>query len=172
VLYAAPLYLHQALDQSQEWLGHWMWLPPLGWELGYFYWGWRVDRMAGHGTGARVALLTLGYLPLLYTPWLGSDVTLVLAALTWSMFVAAGFIITGIAYATRSFGTGQSALLAGIGAGSWSAVVAALMPLFGRLFDGRRYAAAFVVAALVPAVGAAAWWLLERSRPRASAGPA
>ncbi len=163
VLYAAPLYLHQALHQSQAWMGRWLWLPPLGWEIGYFFWGWRVDRdgRPGRSPARRVLLLTLAYFPLLVTPWLG-DVALVLAALTWSMFVAAGFIITGIAYATRSFGTNQSALLAGIGAGSWSAVVAALMPLFGRLFDARRYPVAFVVAALVPVAGAAVWWLLER----------
>jgi ACS family hexuronate transporter-like MFS transporter len=165
VLYAAPLYLHQSLHQSQAWMGRWLWLPPLGWEIGYFFWGWRVDRdgRPGASPARRVLLLTLAYFPLLVTPWLG-DVGLVLAALTWSMFVAAGFIITGIAYATRSFGTNQSALLAGIGAGSWSAVVAALMPLFGRLFDARRYPVAFVVAALVPVAGAALWWLLERTR--------
>jgi ACS family hexuronate transporter-like MFS transporter len=176
VLYAAPLYLHQALHQSQAWMGRWLWLPPLGWEIGYFFWGWRIDRdRDGSRAGVRVLLLTLAGAPLLGTPWL-PEVTPapVLAALTWAMFIAAGFIITGIAYATRSFGTNQSALLAGIGAGSWSAVVAALMPLFGRLFDARRYPAAFVLAALVPAAGAALWWILERvgSAPGARTGRA
>jgi MFS transporter, ACS family, aldohexuronate transporter len=161
VLYAAPIYLNRALHQSQAELGHWLWLPPLGWELGYFFWGWVTDRdRHDRDVRRRVAALALASLLLLVTP-LVERVGLVVAALSCAMFVAAGFIITSIAYATRTFGTAQSGLLAGLGAGSWSALVAALMPLFGRLFDARRYDLAFAVAAVIPLGGAALWRLLD-----------
>ena len=26
-----------------------LWIPPLGWEIGYFFWGWITDRFAAHG---------------------------------------------------------------------------------------------------------------------------
>ena len=44
VLYGAALYLAQALGCSQEFIGKVLWIPPLGWEAGYFVWGWLCDR--------------------------------------------------------------------------------------------------------------------------------
>ena len=81
-----------------------------------------------------------------------------MARLFLAMFVAAGFIIVGIAYATHAFSARQSGFIAGIGAGSWSAVVALTMPLFGRLFDAHDHARAFVIAATIPVAGFALWW--------------
>jgi hypothetical protein len=40
-----------------------------------------------------------------------------------------------------------------VGAGSWSLVVALVMPGVGRLFDLHRYDAAFLIAALFPIAG-------------------
>jgi MFS transporter, ACS family, hexuronate transporter len=89
-----------------------------------------------------------------------------MASLFFAMFIAAGFIIAGIAYATRVFSADESGLIAGIGAGSWSALVALLMPLFGRLFDVHAYGRAFAIAALVPLVGVTAWLAIERRSAR------
>lgn len=163
VLYAAPLYLGGALGLSQAALGRWLWIPPLGWEVGYFFWGWFVDRLARGAAdeGKRFALLAVGGLPLALVPSLSSFVV-VMAVLFWAMFISAGFIIAGIAYATRAFTTQQSGFIAGLGAGSWSAGVALAMPLFGRLFDTHAYARAFVLAALIPILGFAAWLALAR----------
>ena len=168
VLYAAPLYLGGARSLSQAALGHWLWLPPLGWEVGYFFWGWFCDRAlsgpdASHGK--LFGLLALASLPLALVPSLGSF-GMVMATLFFAMFVAAGFIIAGIAYATRVFSAHESGLIAGIGAGSWSALVALFMPLFGRLFDAHAYGRAFAIAALVPAVGFTAWLAIERRSAR------
>ena len=74
-----------------------------------------------------------------------------------AMFITAGFIILGIAYVTRAFSTAHAALLAGIGAGSWSAVVALMMPTVGRLLDAHQPARAFGLAALLPALGFSLW---------------
>jgi ACS family hexuronate transporter-like MFS transporter len=179
VLYAAPIYLSQALHQSQAQLGRLLWLPPLGWEVGYFFWGWLVDRLTrGRDPIATFRALVIGLaicgaalalppslsrLPSLSPAWV---LALVLAALFLAMFVAAGFIIVGIAYATHVFSTRQSGFIAGVGAGSWSALVALCMPLFGRLFDAHAYDRAFALAAATPAAGAALWLLLHRIKLR------
>ena len=46
VMYAAAIYLNQAMGKDQAFLGKVLWIPPLGWEVGYFVWGWIFDRFA------------------------------------------------------------------------------------------------------------------------------
>ena len=46
ILYLSPLYLNRVLHFTQADLGKVLWIPPLGWELGYFFWGWVFDRYA------------------------------------------------------------------------------------------------------------------------------
>jgi ACS family hexuronate transporter-like MFS transporter len=159
VLYAAPIYLSHALGLSQTTLGRWLWLPPLGWEIGYFFWGFVADALPPESTvhGRTFTLLALCGLPLALVPSLTS-LSVVMGVLVFAMFIAAGFIIMGISYATRAFSARESGLIAGIGAGSWSAAVAVTMPLFGRLFDKHQHGQAFVLAAAVPLVGVALWW--------------
>jgi MFS transporter, ACS family, hexuronate transporter len=170
VLYAAPIYLHQALEQSQAALGHLLWIPPLGWEVGYFFWGWLTDRLTRTRDPERVfralfAILALASTLLASTPSL-PRLEWVMAELFFAMFVAAGFVIVGIAYATHVFTARQSGFIAGIGAGSWSALVALFMPLFGRWFDTHAYGRAFGVAATLPLVGVALWWAVAQRATR------
>jgi len=53
-------------------------------------------------------------------------------------------------------------MIAGLGAGSWSAAVALAMPVMGRFFDQRRYEDAFVMATVFPVAGFALWWFINR----------
>ena len=78
------------------------------------------------------------------------------------MLGLAGFVVLSIAYATRAFPPGHSGLRAGIGAGSWGAIVALMMPWFGRLFDHSEYATAFRTATLFPIAGYLIWLALSR----------
>ena len=48
VVYSASLYLNRALGESQKTIGAVLWIPPLGSEIGVFFWGWLADRMAKH----------------------------------------------------------------------------------------------------------------------------
>jgi ACS family hexuronate transporter-like MFS transporter len=167
ILYNSSNYLKESLEVSQRTIGYVLWIPPLGWELGYFFWGWMADRLAGSGS-ARVqgqrrlfTVLMLLSLPLAVVPSI-RHLWLVLVLLFVAMFMTAGFIIVAISYATHVYSATRSGLLAGLGAGSWSAGVTVLMPLFGRLFDQRRYDLAFLLAALAPVVGWAGWMWLNR----------
>jgi ACS family hexuronate transporter-like MFS transporter len=166
VLYYAPLYL-KVLGKSQLELGGLLWIPPLGWEAGYYFWGWWTDRtVARHGFTtasyrALFTLLMLASLPLAAVPFLTSFPA-AMFELFFAMFVAAGFIISTVSYATSAFGLRDSAFLAGLGAGSWSALVAIIMPIAGRLFDQKNYSTAFLLAALFPLAGWAIWLALNR----------
>jgi ACS family hexuronate transporter-like MFS transporter len=167
VLYGASIYLNRALGASQERIGAVLWLPPLGWEIGYFVWGWLADRSIQSGERMRGyrRLLTAAMLlslPLALTSRVESFWA-VMFELFFAMFVAAAFVIVTISYATYVYSSDNAGLIAGLGAGSWSAMVALVMPVFGRLFDQARWDAAFGLAALFPVVGFSVWRWVNRS---------
>jgi MFS transporter, ACS family, aldohexuronate transporter len=168
VMYAAALYLNQALGKDQLFLGKVLWIPPLGWELGYFFWGWLVDRMTSAGISTMTTVRRLMFvsvflsLPLAAVPWVSST-ALVLFEMFIATFVIVGFVVPSLKYATHVYSRSRSGLIAGIGAGSYGAIVAVTMPLFGRLFDMRRYDLAFAIAAVLPALGYAGWAWINRA---------
>jgi ACS family hexuronate transporter-like MFS transporter len=161
VLYQGAIYLHQALGKDQAFIGKVLWLPPLGWEVGYFAWGWLADRV--RNARLLLAIATVLTLPLAAVPWMTSA-PLVLFELFFAMFVAAGFVIVAVAYATQVYSSEHAGLIAGVGAGSWGACVALAMPLFGRFFDQKRYDAAFLLAASIPVIGYLGWLYLTTRR--------
>ena len=161
ILYLAPLFLAQVLGFTQAQLGRVLWIPPLGWEIGYFVWGWFVDRFVGANprpTRLFAALAVMG-LPLIGVP-LSRNSALVLGLMFWSMFVASGFVVVALRTSALAYPREQTGLVAGIGAGSWSAVVAAVLPSLGHMFDMKHYANAFLFCAIVPVLGAFCWWAL------------
>ncbi len=80
----------------------------------------------------------------------------------FAMFIASGFIIGAVAYATRHFSTGHAGFIAGLGAGSLSLMIGLGMPGVGRLFVLHRFDIAFALAALFPIAGCALWAILSR----------
>jgi len=163
VLYQAAIYLAVVFSKSQVEIGKVLWIPPLGWEIGYFFWGWAMDRFP-KGMQRQFLLLTFLSLPLSLIPYI-SSYGLTLAMMFFAMFITSGFIIGAVAYATRHFSTNHAGFIAGLGGGSWSLAVALVMPGVGRLFDLHRYDVAFLVAALFPVVAYTAWMKLNR-RPQ------
>jgi len=172
VIYAAALYLNAGFGASQALIGKLLWIPPLGWEIGYFFWGWLLDRLprtdAGRIDGLRKLLTaaTLLSLPLAFAPWVRS-LPGVMGLLFLAMFVAGGFIILTVGYATHVYSAAHAGLIAGLGAGAWSAGVAVAMPLFGKLIDLKRWDVAFVLAAVVPVAGHLYWLAVNRGRSTA-----
>jgi ACS family hexuronate transporter-like MFS transporter len=159
VLYGAAIYLGRAMNQSQATIGKLLWIPPLGWEVGYYVWGWIVDRTGMKQTGrfgGLFLMLALLSLPLALATHIPSAVgTMVL--MSFAMFIAAGFIIGTVAYGTATFTSEHSGLLAGLSAGAWSAMVALVMPVFGRMFDQRNWDGAFALASAFPLLGWVLW---------------
>jgi ACS family hexuronate transporter-like MFS transporter len=168
VMYASAIYLNRAMGMDQAQLGKVLWIPPLGWEVGYFFWGWLIDRMAAAGTPKMTAVrrlmfcslflsLTLAAVPWMTQPWL------VLLELFFAMFVIVGFVVPSVSYATHVYSPERAGLIAGIGAGSYGAIVMITMPIFGRLFDMGRYDIAFAVAAILPSLGYFGWRWFNRA---------
>lgn len=174
VLYNTSLYLGQVMGLGQGAIGALLWIPPLGWETGYFFWGALADRggLRDHGGAPAFLRYFLGLmllsLPLCAGPAI-SSVPALMGLLFFSMFVAAGYIIISVAYATSVFSGRHAGFLAGLGAGSWSAMVALVMPYFGRLFDRHDYALAFLLAALFPVAGTLLWWVFDTHAQSAKA---
>jgi len=169
VLYGASLYLAGPLARNQEFIGKVLWIPPLGWEVGYFFWGSLADRCLARREervpvlGRMLATCTLLSLAFAAVPAAGLWAGLGLMFL--AMFVSAGFVVLAVAYAMHVYAADSAGLIAGTGAGSWSLLVALTMPLFGRLFDQHRYAVAFWIAASVPVLGYFGWrWLSWRAQ--------
>ena len=175
VVYSAAIYLNRALGISQRSIGAVLWLPPLGSEIGVFFWGWLADRLArsrdSNDGRARLDVVRkllpaamLLSLPLAATGWTRSF-PVVMAHLFLAMFVAAAFQILPLIYGTEIFSRAYAGYLGGVASGSYGAGLAVLMPLFGRLFDLHRYNLAFGLAAVCPVLGYAGWRFLTAGNP-------
>jgi MFS transporter, ACS family, hexuronate transporter len=165
--YLSPLYLNRALGLSQGELGHVLWIPMLGWEVGYFFWGWVADRFAANqDRPIRIfVLLTILSLPTAFMT-LSHSWIVAIALFTWSTFIADGFVVMSLRVGSRIFPPDRIGMVAGIGSGSWGAVQAVIQPVYGAWFDRQWYAATFISMSLLPLAGTLLWlWL---SRPQAA----
>jgi ACS family hexuronate transporter-like MFS transporter len=112
VLYSASLYLAYPLGRSQAFIGKVLWIPPLGWEMGYFVWGWLTDRALRKGDsrreGLRRMLTWCAALNLAFalTPLVPGTVP-VLVLLFLAMFAGSGFLVLSVAYANSVYNSGS-----------------------------------------------------------------
>ena len=165
--YLSPLYLNRSLGLSQKELGYILWIPTVGWLVGYFVWGWVSDRIVKDDPRPVKTLLLLSALalPVMFVTQFHTW-PVVVAFLFWALFVADGFIVMGLHIGARVYGKDQSGMAGGIATGSWGAVLAILLPIYGRLIDSRNFSAIFISMSLLPLAGTLVWlWL---SKPWAS----
>jgi MFS transporter, ACS family, aldohexuronate transporter len=166
VAYLSPLYLNRALGLTQADIGKVVWIPMVGWEAGYFFWGWVADRylsdMKDRQRPARIfVLLTFLALPSVFITQTHS-VAITLALLFWATFVADGFVVTSLRVGMRIYPAARTGMVAGIGSGSWSAVQALVIPIYGRWVDLRWFGTIFVTMSLLPIAGTLLWFWLSR----------
>jgi ACS family hexuronate transporter-like MFS transporter len=168
VAYLSPLYLDRALGLNQDQILKVAWIPIIGWEAGYFFWGWVADRylsdMPDRRKPARIfVLLTILALPSILVTQTQS-LPIVLALLFWATFIADGFVVTSLRVGMRIYPADQTGMLAGIGSASWSAVQALVLPVYGRWVDLEWFDTIFVTMSLFPIVGTALWFWLSSKR--------
>ena len=163
IAYLSPLYLSRALGLSQSDIGKVVWIPTVGWQLGYYFWGWVSDRLVPRETRPVKVLLIASVLalPVAFSTMLTSWQA-VLAMFLWSMFVADGFIVMGLHIGSRVFTKDEAGLAGGIGGGSWSAVLAIMLPIYGKLIDVKNFTPIFVSMALFPLVGTLLFIVLSK----------
>jgi ACS family hexuronate transporter-like MFS transporter len=167
ILVLVPLYLNRVLGLSQADLGKILWLPPLGWTIGYFVWGWLADRYASNNprpVGLFVFLMVAS-LPLAAVTWTDSA-AIVIVLLSWAGFIIGGFQMVALKAGSHAYPREQAGTMSGTASGAWATLNAILMPLLGRWFDQQRYAESFLLMALCPVIGVVAWLWLSREQTK------
>ena len=161
------IYLNRELGVAQSDLRSILWMPPLAWGAGYFFWGWIADRFATNDPRpvGLFGLLTVCSLALGIAP-LFASVPAAIALMSWACFIGGGFQMTALKVALYNFPREQAAMMSGIASGAWALVNAGLAEPIGRLFDQERWSEAFWLVALCPAVGITVWLFLSRGTIR------
>jgi MFS transporter, ACS family, hexuronate transporter len=174
ILTIVALYLNQRLSQTQSDLNQLVWIPPLTWGIGYFFWGWAADKFAANNPRpiGMFLLLTVASLTLGATTWTTS-VPLAIALISFSTFIGGGFQMLALKVGSYAFPREQAAMMSGIASGSWSLVNFVLLRAIGpwsNWMNDQRWEEIFWLIALLPAIGVAVWLLLSRgqSKPAAS----
>jgi ACS family hexuronate transporter-like MFS transporter len=163
IFYLSPLYLNRVLAFSQSELGRVLWIPPLGWEIGYFVWGWIFDRFAAEQDRPMFMFFLLAFLmvPFGFTGLMSSSAAVV-ALFFWCMFVTGGFQMLGLRTGARAYPGARTASVAGVASGAWAAQSAVILPITGRWFDQAHYHWIFWAIALIPLGGVLMWTVLSR----------
>jgi ACS family hexuronate transporter-like MFS transporter len=164
------IYLNRELGVAQSDLRSILWMPPLAWGAGYFFWGWIADRFATNDPRpiGLFGLLTVCSLALGLAP-LFASVPAAIALMSWACFIGGGFQMTALKVALYNFPREQAAMMSGIASGAWALLNAGLAEPIGRLFDQERWSEAFWLVALCPAVGITVWMILSRGTVRPGA---
>ena len=132
VLTILSLYLAQRLQLTQTDVNNVVWIPPLTWGIGYFFWGWAADRYAANNPRpiGMFALLTAVSLTLgLVT--MTSSVPLAIGLISLSTFIGGGFQMVALKVGSYAFPREQAAMMSGIASGSWSLVNFILLQAIG-----------------------------------------
>jgi MFS family permease len=174
-LYAAPLYLTRILHLPQAELGHLLWVPPAGWEVGYLVWGRVADfrrrraLAAGQSNSSPFGLFVafaLGSLLLCLIPYcagLPHAVAITMAFFFLVMFLSGGFVVIALASGATKQSSGNTGFLAGFSISGWSLTTGVLMWVVGRMFDHAAYTASFWLVAGLPCLGVLLWRIVSDS---------
>ena len=168
VLTILAIYLTQRLKLTQGDINNLVWIPPLTWGIGYFFWGWAADRYAANNprpvgmfTLLTIVSLTLGLVTMT------TSATLAIGLISLSTFIGGGFQMVALKVGSYAFPREQSAMMSGIASGSWSLVNFILLQAIGprsSLMDNQQWGAIFWIIALLPVVGIAVWLFLSRDQ--------
>jgi ACS family hexuronate transporter-like MFS transporter len=168
VLTILAIYLAQRLQLTQVDVNNVVWIPPLTWGIGYFFWGWAADRFAANNPRPIGMFLLLTALSLtLGLVTTTSSVAMAIGLISLSTFIGGGFQMVALKVGSYAFPREQSAMMSGIASGSWSLVNFILLQAIGprsSLMDNQQWEAIFWIIALLPAVGIAVWVVLSRGR--------
>jgi ACS family hexuronate transporter-like MFS transporter len=158
-------YLTGRLHLTQTDVNQLVWIPPLTWGIGYFFWGWAADRYAANNRRpiGMFLLLTITSLTLgLVT--MTTSVPLAMALIGFSTFIGGGFQMVALKVGSYAFPREQAAMMTGIASGSWSLVNFVLLRVVGPWtgwMNGNRWEEIFWVIAVLPAAGIAVWYVLS-----------
>ena len=180
VLTILALYLGQGLHLTQAQVNSVVWIPPLTWGIGYFFWGWAADKFAATNTRP------VGHVPAAHRGLAHARLRHLdhLAGASPSRSSrsrpssAAGSRWWRSRPGRSQFPREQSAMMTGIASGSWSLVNFVLLkpsaPADHRgvrssgpnWMNAQRWDQIFWLIALLPAVGIGLWMALNAGAPK------
>lgn len=167
ILTILSLYLSsERMGLTQADLNQLVWIPPLTWGIGYFFWGWAADKFNANNPRpiGMFLFLTLASLTLGAVTWTTS-VPIAIGLISWSTFIGGGFQMVALKVGSFAFPREQTATMSGIASGAWSFVnfvlLRAIGPWSGWMGQG-RWEEIFWVIAVLPAIGIAAWLTISR----------
>ncbi len=165
ISYLSALYLSRVFHMTPQQLGHILWIPPAGLELGYFFWGWVSDRFApGHTRPTWLLVLMAALcLPICAITQFQSMAAAV-ALLASTLFASGGLVVVTLRTGGLAYPANQRSMAAGIASSSFSAAVAIVLPFCGKMFDLKHYDQAFYLVGILPLIGIALWWLIPVKR--------
>jgi MFS transporter, ACS family, hexuronate transporter len=168
VLTILAIFLTQRLHLTQGDINNLVWIPPLTWGIGYFFWGWAADRYAANNPRpAGMFMLLTAVSVTLGLVTMTTSATLAIALISLSTFIGGGFQMVALKVGSYAFPREQSAMMSGIASGSWSLVNFILLQAIGprsSLMDNQQWGAIFWIIALLPVVGIAVWLVLSRNQ--------
>ena len=177
------LYLAQRLQLTQADVNNVVWIPPLTWGIGYFFWGWAADRYAANNPRPVGMFLLLTVVSLtLGLATMTTSVPIAIGLISLSTFIGGGFQMVALKVGSYAFPREQSAMMSGIASGSWSLVNFLLLNAIGagvtigtvrilpgaNLINAQRWEEIFWLIALLPVVGIAVWLALSRNQTAAA----
>jgi ACS family hexuronate transporter-like MFS transporter len=170
ILTILSFYLRGPLGLTQADLNAVIWIPPLTWGIGYFFWGWAADRFAANNPRPvgmflllTAASLTLGLVTLT------TNVPLAIALVSLSTFIGGGFQMVALKVGSYAFPREQAAMMSGIASGSWSLVNFVLLRIIGQWtgwMNAGRWEEIFWLIAVLPAIGIGVWLFLSSGETR------
>jgi ACS family hexuronate transporter-like MFS transporter len=163
ILTIVAIYLNQRLALTQADVNQIVWIPPLTWGIGYFFWGWAADRYASNTPRpiGMFLLLTAAALTLGFVTWTTS-VPLTIALISLSTFIGGGFQMLSLKVGSYAFPREQAAMMSGIASGAWSLVNFALLRAISPWMNSNQWEEIFWLIAILPAVGIGMWMFLSR----------
>ena len=167
ILTIVAVYLNQRLGVTQAEANQLVWIPPLTWGIGYFFWGWIADRYAAEDRRpvGMFLILVAASLTLGFTTWTTS-VPIAIALLSLSTFIGGGFQMVALKVGSYAFPREQAALMSGIASGAWSLVNFMLLRVIGSWtgwMTAQRWEEIFWLIAVLPAIGISLWLILSRN---------
>ena len=168
ILTIVALYLNQRLALTQADVNQIVWIPPLTWGIGYFFWGWAADRYASNNPRpiGMFLLLVAASLTLGFVTWTTS-VPAAIALISLSTFIGGGFQMLSLKVGSYAFPREQAAMMSGIASGAWSLVNFVLLRAIGPWsgwMNGGQWEEIFWLIAVLPAIGIGMWSFLSRER--------
>ena len=106
-----------------------------------------------------IMLMAVLCLPLVTITWYHSA-PIAIALLAFTLFASGGLVVVTLRTGALAYPANRRTMAAGVASSSFSAGIAVLLPVCGKMFDAHRYGSAFTLVGVLPLIGTLIWLAL------------